>query len=85
MLFNSLDYLVFFPVVTLVYFLTPRLRVRNILLLIASYYFYMQYKPEYGLLMLFSSFVNYFAGLRIVNAKSKQENSYGWQSALSPL
>ena len=71
MLFNSLDYLVFFPVVTLVYFLVPRLRVRNILLLIASYYFYMQYKPEYGLLMLFSSFVNYYAGLRIVKAKSK--------------
>ena len=71
MLFNSLEYLVFFPVVTLVYFLTPTLRVRNILLLIASYYFYMQYKPEYGLLMLFSSFVNYYAGLRMANAKNK--------------
>jgi len=72
MLFNSLEYLVFFPVVTLVYFLAPTLRVRNILLLIASYYFYMQYKPEYGLLMLFSSFVNYYSGLRIANAKNKR-------------
>ena len=71
MLFNSLEFLIFFPVVTLVYFLAPTLRVRNILLLIASYYFYMQYKPEYGLLMLFSSFVNWYAGLRIANAKSK--------------
>jgi len=72
MLFNSLEYLVFFPIVTLVYFLSPTIRVRNILLLIASYYFYMQYKPEYGLLMLFSSFVNYLAGLRIVKAKNKR-------------
>ena len=71
MLFNSLEFLVFFPVVTLVYFLMPTLRVRNILLLIASYYFYMQYKPEYGLLMLFSSLVNYFAALKMVKAKSK--------------
>ncbi len=71
MLFNSLEFLVFFPVVTLVYFLVPTLRVRNILMLIASYYFYMQYKPEYGILMLFSTFVNYFAALLMVKAKRK--------------
>ena len=71
MLFNSLEFLLFFPVVTLLYFLMPTLRVRNILMLFASYYFYMQYKPEYGLLMLFSTLVNYFAALLMVKAKRK--------------
>ena len=71
MLFNSLEFLLFFPVVTLLYFLMPTLRVRNILMLFASYYFYMQYKPEYGLLMLFSTLVNYFATLLMVKAKRK--------------
>jgi len=63
MLFNSLHFLIFYPVVTLAYFLSPTLRFRNILLLIASYYFYMQYKPEYGLLMLLSTMIDYFASL----------------------
>lgn len=71
MLFNSLHFLVFYPVVTLVYFLVPTLRVRNILLLIASYYFYMQYKPEYGLLMLLSTMIDYFAGLGMSRTSRK--------------
>lgn len=71
MLFNSIEFLIFYPVVTLVYFLMPTLRVRNILMLIASYYFYMQYKPEYSLLMLFSTLVDYFAALRMEKAKGK--------------
>lgn len=71
MLFNSLHFLVFFPVVTLVYFLMPTLRVRNILLLLASYYFYMQYKPEYALLMLLSTIIDYFAGLGMSRTSKK--------------
>ena len=71
MLFNSLHFLIFFPVVTLVYFLMPTLRVRNILLLLASYYFYMQYKPEYALLMLLSTIIDYFAGLGMSRTSKK--------------
>ncbi|NLL96839.1 MAG: MBOAT family protein, partial [Clostridiaceae bacterium] len=71
MLFNSLHFLIFFPVVTLVYFLMPTLRVRNILLLIASYYFYMQYRPEYALLMLLSTIIDYFAGLGMSRTSKK--------------
>ncbi|NMA66875.1 MAG: MBOAT family protein [Clostridiaceae bacterium] len=71
MLFNSLEYLIFFPVVTIAYFALPSLKIRNFMLLIASYYFYMQYKPEYALLMLFSSFVCYLAGLNIDQTEKK--------------
>lgn len=71
MLFNSLEFLIFFPVVTLIYFLMPTLRFRNILMLIASYYFYMQYKPEYALLMLLSTLIDYFAALGMSKTSKK--------------
>lgn len=71
MLFNSLEYLVFFPLVTAIYFLLPSIKTRNYMLLIASYYFYMQYKPEYALLMLLTSFCCYIAALNIEKTESK--------------
>ena len=65
MIFNSLAFLVFFPAVTLIYFLLPSLRWRNMFLLIASYYFYMNWKPEYALLLFTSTFITYLASLGI--------------------
>ena len=64
MLFNSIDFLIFFPIVTLLYFLIPH-RVRYIWLLIASYYFYMAWNPVYALLMLTSTFITYLIGILI--------------------
>lgn len=78
MLFNSLEFLVFFPVVTLLYFILPTLRIRNTFLLIASYYFYMQYKPEYGLLMLFSTVINFIAALQMEKAKDNVRKKKLW-------
>ncbi len=64
MLFNSFEYFLFLPAVVLIYFLLP-FRWRNPFLLLASYYFYMSWKWEFGFLLLFTSLVNYFAGLKI--------------------
>lgn len=50
MLFNSLQYLVFLPTVFLLYWLVPH-RLRVLLLLVASYIFYMSWRPVYGLLI----------------------------------
>ena len=61
MLFNSFEYFLFLPAVVLIYFLLP-FRWRNLFLLIASYYFYMSLKWEFGFLLLVISLVNYFAG-----------------------
>lgn len=61
MLFNSLDFLLFFPVVTLAYFALPK-RWRPVWLLVASYYFYMSWNAKYALLMLFSTAVTYGSG-----------------------
>lgn len=59
MLFNSFVFLLFFPIVCCLYWLLPA-KHRNVFLLIASYYFYMSWKPAYGLLILFSTVVTYF-------------------------
>ena len=71
MLFNSFEYFLFLPAVVLIYFLLP-FRWRNPFLLIASYYFYMSLKWEFGFLLLFISLVNYFAGLKIEGSASKK-------------
>ena len=62
MLFNSIQYLVFLPIVVGLYFSIPQ-RLRWALLLLASYYFYMCWKAEYLVLILFSTAVDYFCGL----------------------
>ena len=62
MLFNSIDFLFFFPVVTLLYFVIPK-KVRYIWLLIASYYFYMSWNPKYALLIALSTILTYGGGL----------------------
>lgn len=62
MLFNSLEFVVFFPVVLMIYFLIHR-KLRVFWLLIASYFFYMCWNPKYLLLLLFSTAVTWGAGL----------------------
>lgn len=64
MSFNSVDYLVFFPIVVLLYFVMPR-KARMYWLLIASYYFYMSWNVKYGLLILLTTVVTYACGLSL--------------------
>ncbi len=61
MIFNSIAFLLFFPVVCIVYFALPTIRLRNLFLLVASYYFYMNWEPVYALLLLASTGITYFA------------------------
>ncbi len=72
MLFNSYEYFLFLPAVVFLYFLLPW-NWSNPFLLTASYYFYMSWKWEFGLLMLFTSLVNYLAGLKIISATNRPE------------
>ncbi|MBU6452244.1 MAG: MBOAT family protein [Cyanobacteria bacterium REEB67] len=64
MLFTSLAYLFFFPVVFAAYWCAPK-SWRRELLLFASYVFYMSWIPAYGLLLFFLTVCNYFLGLII--------------------
>ena len=64
MLFNSLQFVAFFIVVTSLYFIIPH-RLRWLLLLLSSCYFYMAFLPIYILILGFTIVVDYFAGIFI--------------------
>lgn len=66
MLFNSINYLLFFPVVFALYWIAPA-KLKRPILLLASYVFYMSWLPIYGLLILAMTVVNYFFGKIISN------------------
>jgi D-alanyl-lipoteichoic acid acyltransferase DltB (MBOAT superfamily) len=71
MLFNSVDYLIFLPVVVALYFTIP-VKWRWLLLLIASYFFYMCWKAEYLVLIMFTTAVDYYAALKMGQAVSRK-------------
>ncbi len=70
MLFNSADFIVFFIIVLLLYYILPH-RVRWVMLLGASLIFYMAWEPSLVVLILFSSFSNYALSLAIYGKKDK--------------
>ncbi len=72
MLFNSFQYLLFLPSVVLVYWLSPK-RIRNFLLLVACYGFYMSWKPIYGLLIFALTLLNYLMGLFISKLQTNRK------------
>ena len=71
MTFNSLQFLIFFPVVTILYYLMPQ-RFRWVWLLLASYFFYMSWNPSLVFLILFTTVVSYGAALLIEKTDSKK-------------
>ena len=72
MLFNSFEFLIFFPIVTLVYFLLPG-RIQWIWLLVMSYFFYMNWHAEYALLMAACTVVTYACG-RVIAAMPEKKH-----------
>lgn len=76
MLFNSIEFAVFLPIVFILYWfiLSRNLKQQNILLIIASYIFYGWWDWRFLLLLIVLSLANYFVGIEIEN---NQENSKG--------
>jgi alginate O-acetyltransferase complex protein AlgI len=71
-LFNSFWYLIFLPSVVLLYWASPRV-VRTVLLVIASYIFYISWKPIYGLLIFGMTLANYLVGLGLVRFEARKK------------
>ena len=69
MLFNSLDYILFLIVFTITFFLV-KAKYRWILLLVASYFFYMCWKWEFIFLIIFSTLVDFFCGIKMSKAET---------------
>ena len=70
MLFNSWEFWAFFPIIYFLYLVIPSLRIQNLLLLAASYYFYAAWDWRFLSLIVISTVVDYICGQGIINAKS---------------
>ena len=75
MIFNSVIFLVFFPIVTFLYFALPH-KYRWFLLLSASVYFYMSFVPEYILILALTIAIDYIAGIWIEKSHSKKRKVF---------
>ena len=71
MLFNSTEFMIFFPITLIFYWIFPK-KYRYICLFIASYTFYMFWNPKYALLMGTSTVVTFLSGVLIEKLKYKR-------------
>lgn len=71
MLFSSINYLLFLPVIFCLYWLTSG-RTRKVILLVASYFFYMSWMPSYGLMLFLLTAVNFGMGILIERHRDKK-------------
>ena len=76
MLFNSLAFFVYLPVVVLLFWVLPR-RYRNLFLLAASYFFYGWWDPRFLLLMFLSTSIDFYAAIRVEESKTPRARK-GW-------
>lgn len=74
MLFNSLEFAIFFPFIFIAYWFIAgkSLKWQNILLLLASYFFYGCWDWRFLFLLAFSTLLDYYSGIAIYNADNKK-------------
>lgn len=75
MLFNSIHFAIFFPIVTIGFFLLSH-KQRWWWLLLASCYFYMAFKPIYILILAFTIVIDYYAAIYIENAQGRRRKQW---------
>ncbi len=88
MLFNSISFAIFLPVVFLLYWFATggKVRLQNILLLIASYFFYACWDWRFLFLLIFSTLLDYYTGLRIHESSTKNRSrAWMWLSIVINL
>ena len=88
MLFNSLSFAIFLPVVFFLYwFVTNKdYKIQNILLLVASYFFYACWDYRFLFLLIFSTLLDYFTGIKMSEAVSKNKKRFWfWMSVIINL
>jgi len=78
MLFNSLNFAIFLPIVFILYwFATKRnLRLQNILILVSSYFFYACWDWRFMFLLIFSTLLDYFTGIKIHEATNQRKKLF---------
>jgi D-alanyl-lipoteichoic acid acyltransferase DltB (MBOAT superfamily) len=79
MLFNSIDFAIFLPIIFILYWFATKgsLRLQNILLLVSSYFFYACWDWHFLFLLIFSTLLDYYTGIKIHKA-TNQRNKLFW-------
>ncbi len=88
MLFNSIDFAIFLPIVFLLYwFITNKnLKLQNLLIVVSSYVFYGWWDWRFLALILFSTLVDYLIGLRLLKEENgKKQKALLWTSIIVNL
>ena len=88
MLFNSISFAIFLPIVFFLYWfaVNKNLRLQNILLLVSSYFFYACWDWRFLFLLVFSTLLDYYTGLKIADAKNQHLKKFWfWLSILVNL
>ena len=85
MLFNSLNFAIFLPIVFILYWSLSNkpIKFQNILLLAASYFFYACWDWRFLFLLIFSTVLDYFTGIQMFEAKSEKAKKFWFWLSIS--
>ncbi len=88
MLFNSINFAFFLPIVFVLYWFVTKgsLKMQNVLLLIASYFFYASWDYRFLFLLIFSTVLDYYTGIKIAEADGQKRKLFWlWLSIIINL
>lgn len=88
MLFNSIEFAIFLPLVLILYWLIPKgnFKAQNVLLLISSYYFYACWDWRFLFLLIFSTLLDYYTAIKISDTTNKSKRKFWfWLSICTNL
>ncbi len=85
MFFNSISFAVFLPLVFLIYWFSPikSKKQQNIVLILASYYFYSCWDWRFLFLLIFSTFLDYFTALKIEKSSTNEQRKFWFWLSIS--
>ena len=78
MLFNSIEFAIFLPIVFVLYwfFTNKSLRLQNLLLLLSSYFFYAWWDWRFLSLIIFSSAIDYIVGILLSKTEEEKKRRF---------
>ncbi|WP_278020212.1 MBOAT family O-acyltransferase [Flavobacterium ginsengisoli] len=85
MLFNSFNFVIFLPIVFFLYWVivNKTLKFQNLLLLVSSYFFYACWDWRFLFLLVFSTMLDYFSGIKISESKSLKVRKFWFWLSIS--
>jgi len=85
MLFNSINFALFLPIVFVLYwFVTNKsYKSQNVLLLVSSYFFYACWDWRFLFLLIFSTLLDYYTGLKMTDSKNKSSKKFWFWLSIS--